>query len=195
MKKLLAFLLLIPLLSFVPPKRNKVAFKNDIFKGEYSETLEQPLWVEYKVLCPNGTASRTGMDFYTNDSIFTSDSKDYENNVYDKGHLAPAADFSCDKPTLYKTFSYLNCALQNQYLNRGVWRMLEIEERELAKKSEVKVKIVLDFNGKCEVLTSGATVPVGFFKYITVNKTTTTYYFENQRPVSPDPKFYVVKTN
>lgn len=193
MKKLLTFLLLIPLLSFVPPKRNKVAFKSDIFKGEYSETLEQPLWVEYKVLCPNGTASRTGMDFYTNDSIFTSDSKDYENNVYDKGHLAPAADFSCDKPTLFKTFSYLNCALQNQYLNRGVWRMLEVQERELAKKSDVKVKIVLDFNGKCEVLTSGATVPVGFFKYITVNNITTTYYFENERPVSPDPKFYIIK--
>ena len=102
--------------------------------------------------------------------------------------------FSCDKQTLYKTFSYLNCALQNQYLNRGVWRMLEIQERELAKKSEVKVKITLDFNGKCEVLTSGATVPIGFFKYITVNNVTTTYYFENEKPVSPDPKSYIIKT-
>lgn len=193
MKRLLLFLVLLPLVSFVPPKRNKVAFQNDIFKGEYSETLEQPLWVEYKVQCPTGTASRTGMDFYTNDSIFTSDSKDYENNVYDKGHLAPAADFSCDKPTLFKTFSYLNCALQNQYLNRGVWRMLEIQERDLAKKYEVKVKIVLDFNGKCEVLTSGATVPVGFFKYITFNKTTLKYYFENEKPVSPDPEHYLLK--
>jgi len=193
MKRLLLFLVLLPLVSFVPPKRNKVKFQNDIFKGEYSETLEQPLWVEYKVLCPSGTASRTGMDFFTNDSIYTSDSKDYENNVYDKGHLAPAADFSCDKPTLLKTFSYLNCALQNQYLNRGVWRVLEMKERDLAKKYEVKVKITLDFNGQCEVLTSGATVPIGFFKYITYNNTTYTYYFENEKPVNTDPEYYRIK--
>ena len=90
----------------------------------YSEVLEEPLWVEYVVKCPNGTAPRTGMDFFTVDSIKTSDGKDYENNIYDKGHLAPAADFNCTKEMLFSTFTFLNCCLQDQYLNRGTWRLL-----------------------------------------------------------------------
>jgi DNA/RNA endonuclease G (NUC1) len=49
-------------------------------------------------------------------------------------YLAPAADFNCDLATLRKTFTYLNCALQYDELNRGVWRLLEEHERVLAKK-------------------------------------------------------------
>ena len=56
MKKLLLILLLLPTL-LLAQKREKVFFQNTIFKGEYSEVLEQPLWIEYKVLCPNGISS------------------------------------------------------------------------------------------------------------------------------------------
>lgn len=192
MKKLLLLLFLLPTL-LLAQKREKVFFQNTIFKGEYSEVLEQPLWVEYKVLCPNGTASRKGMDFYTNDSIYTSNNLDYENNVYDKGHLAPAADFNCTTPMLYLTFSYLNCCLQNQYLNRGVWRLLESYERELAKTKNVYVKIILVFDNKSIKLPTGATVPTGFYKYITVDGVTTKYYFKNEKPISNDFKLYIVK--
>jgi DNA/RNA endonuclease G (NUC1) len=51
------------------------------------------------------------MEFYTDKDIKTSDTRDYLNNVYDRGHLAPVADFNCDLATLRKTFTYLNCAL------------------------------------------------------------------------------------
>ena len=192
MKKLLLILLLLPKL-LLAQKREKVFFQNTIFKGEYSEVLEQPLWIEYKVLCPNGTAPRKGMDFYTNDSIHTSSNLDYENNVYDKGHLAPAADFNCTVPMLYSTFTYLNCCLQNQYLNRGVWRLLESHERELAKTKNVYVKIILVFDNKSIKLPTGATVPTGFYKYIMVDGITTKYYFKNEKPNSSDFKLYMVK--
>ena len=82
----------------------------------YSEKLEQPLWVKYQVLCTGAGASRKGMDFYTDKKIHTSDAKDYAFNIYDKGHCAPAADFNCNKEMLFKTFSYLNCTLQNEDL-------------------------------------------------------------------------------
>jgi endonuclease G len=192
MKKLLILLFLLPIFVFAQ-KREKVLFQNSIFKGEYSETLEQPLWIEYVVKCPNGSASRNGMDFYKNDSIHTSDNNDYAKNVYDKGHLAPAADFNCSKEMLYSTFSYLNCCLQNQYLNRGVWRLLESHERELSKTNTVYVKIVLVFDKTSTRLTTGATVPSGFYKYITVNGVTTKYYFKNEKPMSSDFKLYIVK--
>ena len=185
MKKLLIILFLLPTFLFSQTKlRDSVFFQNQIFKGMYSEVLEEPLWVEYIVKCPNGTAPRTGMDFFTVDSIKTSDGKDYENNIYDKGHLAPAADFNCDKKMLFKTFSYLNCALQQENLNRGVWRFLELHERELAKTgSVVTVSIELAFSSKSKKLPTGATVPDGFTKIITVNgKVVEKYYFPNVAP-------------
>jgi endonuclease G len=194
MKKLLIILFLLPTFLFSQTKlRDSVFFQNQIFKGMYSEVLEEPLWVEYIVKCPNGTAPRTGMDFFTVDSIKTSDGKDYENNIYDKGHLAPAADFNCTKEMLFSTFTFLNCCLQDQYLNRGTWRLLEVHERELAKTSTVKVKIVLVFDKKSIKLPTGATIPSGFYKYITVNGKTTKYFFKNEKPLSSDFKLYIVK--
>jgi DNA/RNA endonuclease G (NUC1) len=94
---------------------------------------------------------------------------------------------------LYSTFTYLNCCLQNQYLNRGVWRLLESHERELAKTKNVYVKIILVFDNKSIKLPTGATVPTGFYKYITVDGITTKYYFKNEKPNSSDFKLYMVK--
>ena len=60
MKKIL-FLLLLPLLSF-SQLRDSVYVKTDIFEVMYSETLEQPLWTKYQVLCTGVGASRKGTD-------------------------------------------------------------------------------------------------------------------------------------
>jgi endonuclease G len=192
MRKFLLLPLILPLLSLAP--RTSVLIKTDIYTVDYSEAYQQPLSVEYTVLCPNGTASRKGMDFYTNDSIITSDNADYENNVYDKGHMAPAADFTCSTEMLRKTFSYLNCALQDQYLNRGTWRFLEAEERRLsAGKEKAKVLIKLEYKNPIKLAT-GATVPSGFYKRIVLGKDTTMYYFPNSKPKSSDFKEFKIKS-
>ena len=183
MKRLLSlFLLVIPFTLF--SQRDSVHIKTNIFDVMYSEKLKEPLWVKYSVLCPEGSASRSGMDFYTNDSVITSTNVDYAHNEYDKGHMAPAADFNCTTEMLKQTFSYLNCALQNQYLNRGVWRLLEAYERELAKVDSVNVKIVVVFDKNSVVLPSGAHVPSGFYKIITLTKANKIikYYFPNEKP-------------
>ena len=189
-------LLLLPLFisfSYVENKKRDIKVDAGIYEVFYSESLEQPKEVWYTVECPNGKASRKGMDFYINDSIYTSSKDDYENNIWDKGHMAPAADFSCDRETLYRTFSYLNCALQHQDLNRGVWRLLEAKEREIAKTQDVNVHIVLIFTKSSKKLSSGATVPDAFKKEITYSGKTDVYYFNNEKPLSSDPKKY--KTN
>jgi endonuclease G len=192
MKRLLLLLLLTTSFLSFGQLRDSVYVKTDIFEVSYSEKLEQPLRIKYQVLCPNGQASRQGMDFYTEKQYKTSDAKDYENNVYDKGHLAPAADFNCDKVMLYKTFTYLNCTLQNQYLNRGTWRFLEVYERELAKKYIVNVEIKLIYSDKSIKLPTGATVPDAFLKIIKYNGITEKYYFLNEKPKSSDFKLYIV---
>jgi DNA/RNA endonuclease G (NUC1) len=191
MRKMIFLLLLLPVLLF-GQTRERVPFETTIFKGEYSEVYEQPLWLEYYIKCPNGTASREGMDFYKDTKIWTSDNKDYENNVWDKGHLAPAAAFNCTKEMLYTTFTYLNCALQNQYLNRGTWRFLEAHERELSKTGDVKVRIDVHFDSKQPELMTGALVPTGFTKTITHKGNTYKYYFANEKPTYSDYKKYLM---
>lgn len=154
----------------------------------YSEKLEQPKQIWYSVACPHGTASRVGMDFYLEDSIKTSDNKDYENNEWDKGHMAPAASLNCDRNMLWETFSYMNCALQQQSLNRGPWKKLEMQERELAKvNSSVKVYIKVEFDAVPKRVPTGAAIPKAFYKEVTVGERTKfCYYFPNVAPKSSD---------
>ena len=196
MKNLLLVLItLLSLSSFSQKKlRDSIYIKTDIFEVVYSEVLEQPKFVKYIVKCPHGTASRTGMDFYTCDSIKTSDNKDYEKNMWDKGHMSAAADFNCDKETLFKTFTYLNCSLQQENLNRTTWRLLEVRERELAKTHKVvQVEIRCIFGPKSIKLSSGATVPTAYRKTIKYDGKTEVYYFKNEKPLSTDFTKYKVK--
>jgi endonuclease G len=188
---LLAFLSVI---SFSQSRRDSVYVKTQIYEAMYSEVFEEPLWVKYTVQCPNGTASRAGMDFYSDKTVKTSDNADYAANVYDKGHMAPAADFNCTKEMLYMTFSYVNCALQNQYLNRGVWRMLEVQEREWAKLETVTVTIKCVFDSNSIKLPTGATVPTGFYKiiYLENSKKTYTFYFPNVKPTKSKFNEYLI---
>jgi endonuclease G len=193
MKKfLISLILLIPLFVF-GQLRDSVLVKSPIFKVMYSETLQQPKWIEYHVACGEGDFSRKGLDFYVCDSVKTSDGGDYDANVWDKGHLAPAADFNCNKDYLKMTFSYLNCVLQHEKLNRGAWRLLEAYERDLAKKYSVDVKIKMVYSKKSMVLKSGATVPDGFYKTIKYNKVVEVYYFKNEPPVTNEYKKYKIK--
>jgi DNA/RNA endonuclease G (NUC1) len=147
-----------------------IRIKTDIFTVVYSEAYEQPLQVNYRVFCPSGDADRGGMDFHKVEGVKTSDNYDYKDNPYDKGHLAPAAAFKCDKETLRKTFSYLNCALQHSGLNRGPWKELERFERNLAKVYEnIDVVIYVHFENEPEYVKGGALIPSGFTKVISIN--------------------------
>jgi endonuclease G len=173
--------------------RDSVYIQTTIFDIVYSEKLQQPKWIEYTVLCSEGTFSRKGLDFYPVKGIVTSTHEDYENNIYDKGHLAPAADFNCNKDYLKQSFSYLNCVLQHEKLNRGVWRLLELHERELAKNYTVIVEIRANYSPKSIILKTGATVPDSFTKTILYNNKQEKYFFKNEEPKHTDYNFYKIK--
>jgi DNA/RNA endonuclease G (NUC1) len=194
MKNILAFLITLYCSTLSAQLRDSLWWTNPYFKIAYSEVLEQPRWVQYRVACPNGVASRKGMEFFKEDGIKTSDNKDYEENVWDKGHMAPAAHFNCTRDMLFETFTYMNCALQHQSLNRGVWKHLESRERELAKENSfVEVTIRVEFDKPAARVATNAAIPKGFYKELKYGAIKECYYFPNVMPTYTNYKDYKCK--
>lgn len=181
---LLSLFLFTHLLYSQTTLRDSVLVKTAIFEVMYSETKEQPLWVKYTAKPIKKVADRKGLDFYTEKEYHTSDNNDYVANVWDKGHMAPAAHFTDSKENLKQTFTYLNSALQHERLNRGEWRLLEAQERVWADNEILEVYIRAVFSSNSQKLPSGAVVPDGFYKVIKFTKSNKTecYYFPNQAP-------------
>lgn len=159
--------------------QDKKTIVTDIFTVVYSEDYEQPIKLKYTIQCPTGEQGRSGISWYGSDVVHTSDVEDYKDNEWDRGHLAPAAAFNCDKETIKKTFTYLNCALQHEGLNRGPWKELERFERDLAKVWEVVVIVEVDFSENPERVPGGAAIPRGFYKTIFFKGNTWKFYFPN----------------
>lgn len=166
--------------------------QTEIFSVVYDEGLEQPIRLSYRVECPLGEASRDGLDFRKYNGVHTSDNEDYANNPYDKGHLAPAAAFNCDREMVRATFSYLNCALQHEGLNRGPWKELEAFERDLAKLYVVDVTIEVMFNEGFGRVKGGAAIPSGFQKTIYFDGKEYQFYFPNQDVAGQDWSTFLI---
>ena len=165
-------------------KIDSILVTTNIFEISYNEIFEQPNWVKYTVKDIIKNADRDGMNFYTVDSIYTSDDNDYYSNRWDRGHMAPAGSFNDSYENLYSTFTYLNVALQYDDLNRGAWVDLEDQVRKWADEfGDIGVEIYLEFDSNHIILDTGAHVPSGFYKYINFpDETKKCYYFPNVSP-------------
>ena len=165
-------------------KIDSILVTTNIFQISYNEIFEQPNWVKYTVRDIVKNADRDGMNFYTVDSIYTSDDNDYYSNRWDRGHMAPAGSFNDSYENLYSTFTYLNVALQYDDLNRGVWVDLEEQVRLWADDlGDIEIEIYLEFDSNHIILNTGAHVPTAFYKYVSFpDGTKRCYYFPNTTP-------------
>ena len=165
-------------------KTDSILVTTNIFQISYNEIFEQPNWVKYTVRDIVKNADRDGMNFYTVDSIYTSDDNDYYSNRWDRGHMAPAGSFNDSYENLYSTFTYLNVALQYDDLNRGVWVDLEEQVRSWADDlGDIEIEIYLEFDSNHIILNTGAHVPTAFYKYVSFpDGTKRCYYFPNTTP-------------
>ncbi len=183
MKKLLLLVVtsLITLTSF---SQDTVRVKNQVFEVLYSQNLEQPLWLKYRSTNRPTNVNRGTMDFYTEKNIKTSDANDYAKNIYDKGHLAPAASFSDNMVNLKQTFSYLNCMMQDQYQNRGEWRLLEEQERKWDDVEPLTVIIKVFFDKVPKRVSTNAAIPSHMEKHIYFEKSNKwkCFVFLNEKP-------------
>ena len=194
MKVCLSLLLCVGVfLSSFGQNRTEVVIENNVFKVSYNETLEQPNWVEYQVRNIVKKADRDGMDFFLPKGVYTSNAADYKNNVWDKGHMAPAAAFTDSYQNLKTTFSYLNCSLQFDKLNRGAWRELEAKERAWAKEfGTLQIRVVLHFKEGHKVLPTGGHIPTGYWKHITFpDGKKECFYFPNSVPTKHWTKYEI----
>ncbi|MCY4562609.1 MAG: DNA/RNA non-specific endonuclease [Flavobacteriaceae bacterium] len=169
-----------------PNKKKDFIINGPIFKVSYNEINEQPNWVEYTVrYIDTIRATRIGHNFYAVDSVHTSDDADYYKNIWDKGHLAPVNAFVDSDQYVHETFSYLNCTLQHQSLNRGQWAVLEKELKNRARRyeKEVCVRVEMLFDKESIKLSTGAVVPSGFIKHTYIEGVgSACFQFKNQKP-------------
>jgi endonuclease G len=172
--------LIVSLVSF----GQDVRIKNEVFEVLYSQSLEQPLVIKYRSTNRPTNVNRGAMDFYKEPNIKTSDADDYKANIYDKGHGAPAATFSDNMVNLKQTFSYLNCIMQDQYLNRGEWRLLEEQERKWDDTENLTILVKSFFDTPVKRVATGAAIPSHLQKHIYFEKSNKwkCFVFLNQKP-------------
>ena len=97
--------------------------------------------------------------------------------------MAPAADFVESRDKLYKTFSYLNSALQHKSLNRGEWKALETFERKLwEEKGKIDVEIEVIFDRTPFKANGGASIPTAFKKHLVYKDEALCFFFPNMAP-------------
>ncbi len=108
----------------------------------YDEAHEQAKWVAH-IVTPdilNGNVSRTN-DFRTDSKVKTGSAEEkdyflkslkadgttyeYDGFGYDRGHLAPSADFRWSQEALSESYFYSNMSPQVADFNRGRWAELE----------------------------------------------------------------------
>jgi endonuclease G len=183
MKKILVLFLGL-FLSLPLFSQDTVRVKNQVFEVLYSQNLEQPLWIKYRSTNRPTNVNRGTMDFYKEPNIKTSDADDYYKNLYDKGHGAPAATFSDNMENLKQTFSYLNSIMQDQYLNRGEWRLLEEQERKWDDSENLTILIKTFFDTPVKRVPTGAAIPSYIQKHIYFEKSNKwrCFVFLNEKP-------------
>ena len=96
------------------------------------------------------------------------------------------------------TFSFLNCALQHNNLNRYEWAQLEAQVRDwsYSSNSDIDVKVDIIFNANHTVLLTGAHIPSAFKKTLTFSDgTQKCYYFPNEPTNGKDWTEFQIQCN
>lgn len=119
---------------------NQAIIERPYYTLRYNEDHEQAMWVAY-VLYADSLKQQTFErkdDFRTDPRIKTGSAElnDYKGSGYDRGHLAPAADFSYDEFALSQSFYMSNMSPQDPSFNRGIWKKLEDQVRNWALANE-----------------------------------------------------------
>ena len=139
----------------------------------YNEQHEQPTWVAYKLSKSNLVSKKVKRtdDFREDDAVATRSAtlNDYRRSGYDRGHLAPAADFAYSEEAMSGTFFLSNISPQIHEFNSGIWNVLEQKIRDWAMRDEelfVVTGPVFRGQSKGKIGRNRVGVPTHFYKVV-----------------------------
>ncbi|GAB3181985.1 DNA/RNA non-specific endonuclease [Telluribacter humicola] len=116
--------------DFVLPtvEGNDQVVRHTGYSLKYVERYEQAAWVAYELPGSQvkGDQERES-SFYDDPSVKSGSAvhADYTRSGYDRGHLAPAADFKNNRVMMKESFYMSNISPQAPDFNRGIWSDLE----------------------------------------------------------------------
>jgi len=175
---------------------------------EYAEEHEQAKWVAHMIVpnIKNGLAYRsndfredpkietgtaTQEDYFLTDTL-TNGKVDYDGYGYDRGHLAPSADFRWSEVALSESYFYSNLSPQLPDFNREKWAELENHLRRYVVNNDVPLYVVTipileEGLSKIERSVNGLTIPKRYAKaaYDPVNQVAIGFVMENKSLTYP----------
>lgn len=143
-----------------------VVLTNIAFNVAFDTDTRCPSWVYYDIAPTNVVVTnRAPHGFSTDPRVVESDNAlDYGKSGFDRGHMAPAADFNFNRKALAETYLFSNICPQLPTLNRGEWAQIEREVRTLAKEQETHVLTFPVFEPMETNLMGRVRIPCGFYK-------------------------------
>ena len=127
MRVLLLTYLCTSMLSPLYGQKADTVINTGLYKSYFSYSIKAPLYVTYTLYRGGGDCDRDkeGFKFLQGGILQSASLNDYDEPIYDQGHLANAEDFAADCKKEEITFRFYNCFPQTAKLNRGIWRSWE----------------------------------------------------------------------
>ena len=162
-----------PLTDFLPTSTTGVIVQHEGFVLSYHEAFEQAEWVAYTLTrdMMRGPQAKRNDNFRADDRIRTRSAtpEDYRGSGYDRGHLCPASDMAYRETAMDETFLMSNISPQVRNFNGGIWRELEEDVKDWARKYQ-KIYVVTGPVLKSGLKTIGkynkVAVPEAYYKII-----------------------------
>ncbi|MCX6132617.1 MAG: DNA/RNA non-specific endonuclease [Ignavibacteriales bacterium] len=119
------------------PGGRGIVLRKQFYVILFDTTTLVPEWVTYHLTKEDLQGNVNREDKFRPDPDLPegkrSELRDFEKSGFDRGHMAPAADFKRSDEAMSETFFLSNMAPQRPNLNRISWSHLEDEVRKLAK--------------------------------------------------------------
>ncbi len=159
-------------LDYLPSSHGEIVY-HQFYTLSYIEKYEQPEWVAYVMTRAQlNTKHVPRSNNFRIDPLVTTKSAtkwDYKRSGYDRGHLVPAGDMGFDSKAMSETFFMSNMSPQIRHFNGGVWRELEEQTRDWARKYK-KIYVVsgpvLTEEPIDEIGENNVAVPSAYYKVI-----------------------------
>ncbi len=160
----------------IEPKRSSeiIMINHKYFKIAYNPSKRLAEYVTYQLTAAQLTSKSAERHnkfipdpYLVDNNIPYVVTAEYAKSGYDRGHLAPSADFAWNQDANNMTFVMSNMAPQSPGLNRDAWKRLEDQVRKWAC-GEEKVTVITGpiLSDHLPTLKSGLEIPQEFFKIV-----------------------------